>query len=250
MYGGKPIDDQTYALRRGVDIFVGTTGRVKDHIERKNFDFSSLKYAVLDEADRMLDMGFKEDVETIMGTIKSAGPQNVQTLMFSATVPYWVQQIAREFLKQGYGFIDLVKDLKKKTAKCIQHLAINCPYQNREAALADILTCYGGGQTIIFCGQKKEANQIKLSDKIKKDIEVIHGDIGQREREIALEKFKTKKCDVLIATDVASRGLDIPGVDLVVQVEPPKDAETYIHRSGRTARAGRSGVCITFYTLK
>ena len=90
VYGGKPIDEQTYHLRRGVDIFVGTTGRVKDHIERKNFDFSMLKYAVLDEADRMLDMGFKEDVETIMGTIKSAGPQDVQTLMFSATVPYWV----------------------------------------------------------------------------------------------------------------------------------------------------------------
>ena len=91
VYGGKSLDEQTWQLRRGVDIFVGTTGRVKDHIERKNFDFSSLKLVALDEADRMLDMGFKEDVEFIMGTIKAAGPQDVQCLLFSATVPYWVQ---------------------------------------------------------------------------------------------------------------------------------------------------------------
>ena len=90
VYGGKPLDEQTWQLKRGVDIFVGTTGRVKDHIERKNFDFTGLKFAVLDEADRMLDMGFKEDVEQIMGTIKAAGPKDVQTLLFSATVPHWV----------------------------------------------------------------------------------------------------------------------------------------------------------------
>lgn len=117
VYGGKPLDEQTWQLRKGVDIFVGTTGRVKDHIERKNFDFSLLKYAVLDEADRMLDMGFKEDVEIIMGTIKQAHGNALQTLLFSATVPNWVQQIARTFLKPQYGFVDLVKDLKKKTAK-------------------------------------------------------------------------------------------------------------------------------------
>ena len=136
--------------------------------------------------------------------------------MFSATVPTGVQNIARAFLRPGYGFLDLVKDLTKKTAQTIQHLAINCPWQNRDAALADILTCYGGGQTIIFCGQKKEANQIKLSDKVKKDIEVIHGEIGQREREIALEKFRQGKCRVLVATDAASRVVDFPGVDLVI----------------------------------
>ncbi len=170
--------------------------------------------------------------------------------MFSATIPRWVEQIANQFLKPGHTKIDLVKDLKNKTSKTVKHLAINCPYQNRISTLADVLICYGGGQTIVFTSTKKEANDLLLSEKIKKDIEVMHGDIAQNQREVTLKRFKEKKFSVLVATDVASRGLDIPSVDLVVQIEPPKDTETYIHRSGRTARAGRSGTCITFYTLK
>jgi ATP-dependent RNA helicase DDX21 len=147
--------------------------------------------------------------------------------------------------------LDLVKDLKNKTSRTVSHLTINVPYHNRVSALADILICYGGtGQTIIFTSTKAEANSLLLSDKIKKDIEVMHGDIAQNQREVTLKRFKEKKFSVLVATDVAARGLDIPSVDLVIQVEPPKDAETYIHRSGRTARAGRSGTCITFYTIK
>jgi ATP-dependent RNA helicase DDX21 len=102
----------------------------------------------------------------------------------------------------------------------------------------------------VFCSKKAEANQLLLTEKIKSSIEVMHGDIAQNQREVTLKRFKEKKFNVLVATDVASRGLDIPSVDLVIQVEPPKDPETYIHRSGRTARAGRSGVCITFYTNK
>jgi ATP-dependent RNA helicase DDX21 len=119
VYGGVDIYSQTSELRRGVDIFVGTTGRVKDHMERKNFDFSNLKFAVLDEADIMLNLGFKEDVEHIMSTIKQAGPRNLQALMFSATVPKWVHQIASMFLKPGYGLIDLVSSLKNKTSRTV-----------------------------------------------------------------------------------------------------------------------------------
>lgn len=119
------------------------------------------------------------------------------------------------------------------------------------SALADILICYGGlGQTIVFCSTKAEANSLLLTDKIKQDIEVMHGDIAQNQREVTLKRFKEGKFSVLVATDVASRGLDIPNVDLVIQVEPPKEVETYIHRSGRTARAGRTGTCITFYGKK
>lgn len=112
--------------------------------------------------------------------------------------------------------------------------------------------CYGGGnsQCIVFCSTKAEANSLLLTDKIKQDIEVMHGDIAQNQREVTLKRFKENKFSVLVATDVASRGLDIPNVDLVVQVEPPKEVETYIHRSGRTARAGKSGTCITFYSKK
>jgi len=119
VYGGVDIYSQTAELRRGVDIFVGTTGRVKDHMERRNFDFSCLRFAVLDEADIMLNLGFKEDVEHIMRTIKEAGPKNLQALMFSATVPRWVHQIASMFLKPGYGLIDLVSNLKNKTSKTV-----------------------------------------------------------------------------------------------------------------------------------
>lgn len=124
-------------------------------MERKNFDFSRLRFAVLDEADIMLNLGFKEDVETIMRTIKAAGPRDLQCLMFSATVPKWVHQIASMFLKPNYGLIDLVSSLKNKTSKTVQHLAINVPWYNRASALADILICYGGsGQTIIFTSTK------------------------------------------------------------------------------------------------
>lgn len=155
------------------------------------------------------------------------------------------------FLRQGYQTLDLVSNLKNKTSRTVSHLAINVPFHNRVSALADILICYGGtGQSIIFTSTKNEANQLLQSEKIKNQIEVMHGDIAQNQREVILKRFKDKKFQVLVATDVASRGLDIPSVDLVIQVEPPKDPETYIHRSGRTARAGRSGTCITFFTNK
>jgi len=216
VYGGTSIEEQTHQLRRGVDIFVGTCGRVIDHMKRGNFDFTGLRFAILDEADQMLNLGFKENVEEIMDTIKSANLKELQCLMFSATIPRWVQSIAQVFLKQGHGTIDLVKDLKNKTSRTVAHLAINCPYQNRLSALADILICYGGGQSIVFTSTKKEANDLLLSEKIKKDIEVMHGDIAQNQREVTLKRFKEKKFSVLVATDVASRGLDIPCVDLVV----------------------------------
>ncbi len=251
VYGGVSIDEQTYQLRKGVDIFVGTTGRILDHIERKNFDFSHLRTVILDEADQMLKLGFKEDVEKIMYTIKEKSPKDLQVLLFSATVPRWVKNIAENFLSPQFEMIDLAQNLKNKTSRTVNHLAINCPWQNRISTLADILICYGGlGQTIVFCSTKAEANQLLLSDKINKDIEVMHGDIAQNQREVTLKRFKEGKFRVLVATDVASRGLDIPNVDLVIQVEPPKDVETYIHRSGRTARAGRDGTCITFYSKK
>lgn len=137
VYGGVPIDEQTRELRRGVDIFVGTTGRVMDHIERGNFNFSDLKTVILDEADQMLKLGFKEDVEKIMRSVKGTS-KPVQVLLFSATVPRWVQTIAEQFLNPNFKKIDLAQNLKNKTSKTVQHLAINCPYHNRMSALADI----------------------------------------------------------------------------------------------------------------
>lgn len=199
----------------------------------------------------MLNLGFKEDVDKILVNIKNEVKVTPQFLLFSATIPRWIKEMANTYLNKNWKEIDLAKDLKGKTQKNINHISINCPFHNRMQTLADILLIYGGlGQTIVFTSTKAEANQLLVSDKMKADIEVMHGDIAQNQREVTLKRFKEQKFSVLVATDVASRGLDIPNVDLVIQVEPPKDVETYIHRSGRTARAGKTGTCITFWTMK
>lgn len=128
VYGGVSIDDQTYQLRKGVDIFVGTTGRILDHMERKNFDFTNLRTVILDEADQMLKLGFKEDVDKIMFTIKDKAPKDLQVLLFSATIPRWVKEIAESFMSPHFETIDLAQNLKNKTSKTVHHLAINCPW--------------------------------------------------------------------------------------------------------------------------
>lgn len=143
-------------LRQGVDIFVGTTGRVLDHIERGNINFSDMKTVVIDEADIMLKLGFKEDVDNIMASVQGACPKGgVQLCLFSATIPGWVRGLARNYMKRGFKIVDLAQDLKNKTAREVAHLAIECPYHNRVAALADVLVCYGGGaKTIVFTQTK------------------------------------------------------------------------------------------------
>lgn len=199
----------------------------------------------------MLKLGFKEDVDNILRKIRSQ-VKEIQICLFSATIPRWVHEVSKEHLRKGFKVMDLVGNLKKKTATNVNHLAINCPYHNRISALADILVCYGGteGKTIVFAQTKNDANSLILSDKIKMDIEVMHGDIAQNQREVTMKRFKEGKFKVLVATDVASRGLDINDVELIIQLEPPMETETYIHRSGRTARAGKNGTCITFFTKK
>lgn len=180
VYGGVSIDEQTYQLRKGVDIFVGTTGRVLDHMNRGNLNFSQLKFLVLDEADEMLKMGFKEDVDQVLAAVKQQNTQTPTFLLFSATVPRWIKDLANVYLKPNWKLIDLAKDLKDKTQRNINHISINCPFHNRMQTLADILIIYGGlGQTIVFCSTKAEANSLLLSEKINKNIEVMHGDIAQ-----------------------------------------------------------------------
>ena len=144
VYGGVPIDDQTRELNRGIDFFVGTTGRVLDHINRGHINFSQLKSIVLDEADQMLKLGFKEDVESILSTVKNEVPDvaDLQLCLFSATIPGWVRKVASDHLKRNYRIVDLARDLKNKTAQTVNHLAINCPYHNRLAVLADLRKCH------------------------------------------------------------------------------------------------------------
>jgi len=251
VYGGAHIESQISAISRGVDIIIGTTGRLIDHLNRNTLPTNNLKCLIMDEADRMLDMGFQEDVEKIYGIItKSSLEKNIQCILFSATFPGWVQNVARKFLNPSYELVDLVKDLTNKTVSSVRHLAMYCPSFDR-ALLADVILCYAGnnGKTIVFTQTKADANQLYLSEKIK-GVEVLHGDIPQSQREITYKGFKEGRFNTLVATDVASRGLDIPNVDLIVQCEPPKDVESYIHRAGRTARAGKSGIVVTFYNKK
>lgn len=165
----------------------------------------------------MLKLGFKEDIEKILYNVKKQCGKDLQICLFSATVPSWVRMVAKEHMRPNCQVVDLALDLKNKTAKKVEHLAINCPFYNRMAALADVLSCYGGtGKTIVFTQTKADANSLLLSDKIKQDIEVMHGDIAQNQREVTMKRFKENKFKVLVATDVASRGLDIPNVDLVI----------------------------------
>ncbi|KAL4480085.1 hypothetical protein ABPG74_020601 [Tetrahymena malaccensis] len=254
IYGGVDVREQANQIRDGVEIVVGTPGRIIDQYERGALMFHSIVATVLDEADQMLNFGFQEDIEKIFGFIKNdKGEERPQNLLFSATMPSWVHDIARKFLREDRVLIDLVKNLGNKTSQDVTHLAINCPYFQRTEAIGDVILCYGGGahsRVIIFCETKNEANEIMLKANIKQDVQVLHGDIPQKQREITFQGFREGKFKCLVATNVAARGLDIPEVDLIVQLEPPKELDAYIHRSGRTGRAGKKGVCITFYTKK
>ena len=248
VYGGSPYGPQENALKRGVDIVVGTPGRIKDHFERGTLNLKNLKFRVLDEADEMLNMGFVDDVELILSGVDD--PSKVQTLLFSATLPEWVRKIAAKFLKPSRKTVDLVGDDKMKASNSVRHLLLPGHYSMRTQLVQDVISCYGsGGRIIVFTETKNDASE--LAGGLKSGISrALHGDIPQNQREVTLQGFRTGKFSVLVATDVAARGLDINDVQLVIQCEPPRDAETYIHRSGRTGRAGNTGISVVFYDRK
>ncbi|EHB05414.1 Nucleolar RNA helicase 2 [Heterocephalus glaber] len=252
-YGGTPYGGQIERMRNGIDILVGTPGRIKDHLQNGKLDLSKLKHVVLDEVDQMLDMGFAEQVEDILCVAyKKDSEDNPQTLLFSATCPSWVFNVAKKYMKSIYEQVDLIGKKTQKTAITVEHLAIKCHWTQRAAVIGDVIRVYSGhqGRTIVFCETKKEAQELSQNASIKQDAQSLHGDIPQKQREITLKGFRNGDFGVMVATNVAARGLDIPEVDLVVQSCPPKDVESYIHRSGRTGRAGRTGVCICFYQHK
>uniref|UniRef100_A0A1A7YXW4 RNA helicase n=1 Tax=Iconisemion striatum TaxID=60296 RepID=A0A1A7YXW4_9TELE len=252
-YGGSSYNPQLDAIRTGIDVLVGTPGRIKDHLQNNKLNLSQLKHVVLDEVDQMLDMGFAEQVEEILGSsYEKDSASNPQTLLFSATCPTWVYDVAKKYMRPGCKHIDLIGKKTQKTATTVEHLAIACHWSQRAAVLGDVIQVYSGshGRTIVFCETKREANELSLNASIKQSAQSLHGDIPQKQRETTLKGFRNGSFEVLVATNVAARGLDIPEVDLVVQCSPPKDVESYIHRSGRTGRAGRTGICICFYQRK
>ncbi|KAJ3183656.1 Nucleolar RNA helicase 2 [Gaertneriomyces sp. JEL0708] len=256
VYGGTPYNEQYFAMRDGVDVVVGTPGRIIDHIDRGNLKLGGLKFVCLDEADQMLDIGFADAMEKVLQAIveqKASTPNapSLQTLLFSATLPDWIAKAVSKYMKPDKATVDMIGKDKHKTSDLVKHYAVPSRWQNRASVLGDIVAVYGrGGQgrTIVFVETKGECNELGLNEKMQGfGTQVIHGDVQQKQREVAMQGFRDGKFKCLIATNVCARGVDIPEVDLVINCEPPSDVDTYIHRSGRTGRAGKSGVCVTFY---
>ncbi|CAF2036303.1 unnamed protein product [Brassica napus] len=244
VYGGVSYTIQQSALSRGVDVVVGTPGRIIDLIEGRSLKLGEVEYLVLDEADQMLAVGFEEAVESILENL----PQKRQSMLFSATMPTWVKKLARKYLDNPLN-IDLVGDQDEKLAEGIKLYAISATSTSKRTILSDLITVYAkGGKTIVFTQTKRDADEVSLALSNSIASEALHGDISQHQRERTLNGFRQGKFTVLVATDVASRGLDIPNVDLVIHYELPNDPETFVHRSGRTGRAGKEGSAILMHS--
>lgn len=244
IYGGVSYVTQESALSRGVDVVVGTPGRIIDLINNNSLKLGEVQYLVLDEADQMLAVGFEEDVEVILEKL----PSERQSMLFSATMPGWVKKLARKFLNNPLT-IDLVGDQEEKLAEGIKLYAIPTTATSKRTILGDLVTVYAkGGKTIVFTQTKRDADEVSLVLTNSIASEALHGDISQHQRERTLNGFRQGKFTVLVATDVAARGLDIPNVDLVVHYELPNDPETFVHRSGRTGRAGKEGTAVLMFT--
>ncbi|KAI0398244.1 DEAD-domain-containing protein [Xylariaceae sp. FL0594] len=245
VYGGADIGSQLRQIERGCDLLVATPGRLVDLIERGRISLQNIKYLVLDEADRMLDMGFEPQIRRIVEGEDMPTVQNRQTLMFSATFPRDIQMLARDFLKD-YIFLSVGR--VGSTSENITQKVEYVEDADKRSVLLDILHTHGAGLTLIFVETKRMADS--LSDfLINQNFPAtsIHGDRTQRERERALEMFRNARCPILVATAVAARGLDIPNVTHVINYDLPTDIDDYVHRIGRTGRAGNTGHSTAFF---
>lgn len=243
VYGGRAFEPQIEALESGVEIVVGTPGRLLDLHRQGKLKLSKVTRVVLDEADEMLDLGFLPDVEKIF----SSTPARQQTMLFSATMPGDIIGLARRFMNQPIHIrTQDSQDEGRVVARIEQHV-FRAHALDKIEMLARILQADGRGPTIVFCRTKRTA-QKTADDLIERGFSAssIHGDLGQSAREKALNDFKSGKRDVLIATDVAARGIDVDGITHVINYQCPEDEKTYVHRIGRTARAGADGIAVTF----
>ncbi|MET1018160.1 MAG: DEAD/DEAH box helicase, partial [Leifsonia flava] len=242
VYGGQGYGVQLSALRRGVHIVVGTPGRIMDHLEKGTLDLTELKYLVLDEADEMLKMGFAEDVETILADT----PDEKQVALFSATMPAAIRRISAQYLKNPE---EITVKTKTTTSSTITQRYLVVSYPQKVDALTRILEVENFEGMIIFTRTKNETET--LAEKLRArgySAAAINGDVVQAQRERTVNQLKSGKLDILVATDVAARGLDVERISHVVNFDLPIDTESYVHRIGRTGRAGRSGEAISFVT--
>jgi ATP-dependent RNA helicase DeaD len=239
VYGGQDISRQIKALSAGVQIVVGTPGRVMDHMRRHTMKMKDVKILVLDEADEMLDMGFREDIETILQGM----PTERQTALFSATMPEPILKITKTYQKDA-EFIKMTP--KEITVAAIEQVYFRIPQKMKEEVLVRLLDYYNPQRSLIFCNTKKMVDQLSESLKGKGYLaDGLHGDLSQNQRDTVMNLFRNGRINILIATDVAARGIDVSGVDAVFNYDIPEDIEYYVHRIGRTGRAGRSGKSFT-----
>jgi ATP-dependent RNA helicase DeaD len=244
VYGGQSIFQQVKHLRSGVQIIVGTPGRVMDHIRRETIQFSELKMVVLDEADEMLRMGFIDDVEWIL----SHTPKERQTALFSATMPREVRRIAESHLQNA---VNIEIERKTLTVPAIKQYYLNVSESQKTDVLTKILEAESTDEESVLIFHRTKMGCDQLADKLKArgySVEAMHGDMNQNQREAVIKKLKDGKVEIVVATDVAARGLDVERIGIVVNYDMPGDTESYVHRIGRTGRAGRTGKSIVFVT--
>ncbi|KAL3920796.1 MAG: hypothetical protein SGILL_003078 [Bacillariaceae sp.] len=297
-HGGVSYDPQSRALRQGLDILVGTPGRIIDHLNRGNLKLGECDSVVLDEADEMLSMGFADDVETILEGLGEKNGKKPQMMLFSATTPPWVKQIGRQYQEDVIAIDATGDEGGSRVATTVRHTAVQVPpgFGAKTATLEDIIAVEISkdmksveelfaeenqsddedaepvneiaaaaiakrkatnnamqqkifGKTIVFTETKRQADEL-VSGGVFKTLtaQALHGDVGQKQRDATLAAFRAGAFNVLVATDVAARGIDIKDVDLVVQFDPPRDVDTYVHRSGRTGRAGANGVSVLLFS--
>ncbi|MDA8849517.1 DEAD/DEAH box helicase [Flavobacteriaceae bacterium] len=242
IYGGANIQEQANKIKRGAQIVVATPGRLKDMIKRRLVDISAIKYCVLDEADEMLNMGFYEDIKDIL----THTPNDKNSWLFSATMPPEVNRIAKKFMNNPQ---EITVGTKNSSAKNIEHQYFIVPGRERYAALRAVVSMNTDIFGVVFCRTKIETQ--KVADKLIQDgykAAAIHGDLSQNQRDIVMQSFRKKRIQLLVATDVAARGIDVDDITHVINYQLPDETEVYTHRSGRTGRAGKKGTSIIFVT--
>ena len=240
VYGGQPIERQIKALKNNVQIVIGTPGRLIDHINRRTIKLDHIKFLVLDEADEMLDMGFVDDMEEIMRNL----PDDRQTLLFSATMPRPILSLTKKYMKAPKNVAVSKEEL---TVPLIEQYYYET--KDKIEGLCRLLDAEVDGKLIIFCRTKKGVDDLAIALSSRGYlVEGLHGDLSQTQRDRVMKKFREGTAEVLIATDVAARGIDIDNITHVINFDIPQDPESYVHRIGRTGRAGNTGVAMTFIT--
>ena len=244
VFGGVDISSQTSILRAGVEILIATPGRLLDHVQQKNVNLSHTQILVLDEADEMLDMGFREDIELIL----EQSPADCQRVLFSATMPQPIRELSKRFLREPEMLTIAHKML---TVPAIEQVYYEVrPYQKMDA-LCRVLDSQGFRKALVFCATKRSVDEITVHLQQRGyQADGLHGDMNQTQRDRVMSRFRTDGIEILVATDVAARGIDVDDVDAVINYDIPHDVEGYVHRIGRTGRAGREGKAFTFVTVR